>query len=116
MRMKSKMKQWAVYWGAPQPDGRGGSTFAEPIEIKVRWQRKQELFLDTDGREQISHASVYAYQDMQCGGYLFEGKIVDFDSAADTDNPMTVTDAFMIRNFGSSTNVKGSQMLRKIWL
>ena len=110
-----KLKQTAVYWGNPQSNGIGGRTFDEAVEIDVRWEQKQELFIDAAGQETRSNAVVYADQDVDMGGYLFLGELTDLSSIEEGD-PLAVDGAYEVRGFGSTPNLKADQSLRKIWL
>ena len=47
------LNQTAVYWGSPSYDGYSKRTFATPVEVSVRWEDKQELFTDSQGKEKL---------------------------------------------------------------
>ena len=89
--------QTAVYWGSPQDDGRGGFTFADPIEIQCRWQQNTEVIAmageDRKSREIVSKAQVWILQDVDEEGYLYLGTL-DSTGALDSseeENPAKVT-------------------------
>lgn len=109
------LKQTTVYWGNPQNDGFGGRTFDDPVEVDVRWEERQELFIDTNGQEVRSQAVVYIAQDVDMGGYLYLGDLDD-PSSAEEDDPLTVSGAYEIRGFQKIPDIKAGQFLRKIWL
>lgn len=110
----SALKQTAVYWGNPTPDGLGGRTFDDPVEISVRWERKQELIIDQNGEEVTSHAIVYVSQDMELGGYLYLGALADLSSS--TENPQEVDEAREIRRFDKIPDLRGTRFTRAAWL
>lgn len=107
-------KQTAVWWGNPVPTGGGGRTFDAPIEITVRWQEKQELFVDAVGRTLTSSAVVYPARDLPAGGYLYLGILDDLPS--NPVDPETITEAREIRGSGWSTSVANSLTVWKVWL
>lgn len=115
MNLSKKLNQTAVYWGNPVNDGQGGRTFDDPVEIAVRWEQKQELFIDAAGQEARSSAVVYLAQDVVLGGFLYLGTLDDISSAEEAD-PMIVSNAYAIRNFQSIGNVKATTFLRRAWL
>jgi hypothetical protein len=90
--------QDAVYWGTPVNDGYGGYTFADPIEIKVRWEEKVRTVLDPFGEYKMSKAAIIVKQDLDYNGYMYLGTLVELQ--ADTEitiaNPKTVPMAFPI--------------------
>lgn len=113
----SKMrKQVAVYWSSPVEDGYGGATFADPAEITVRWEQKQELFIDRFGNEVRSNAVVYVGQDVDLGGYLYLGELTDLDSTVITPEDVTTGSVYEIRGFAKSPTIAGTKFVRKAWL
>lgn len=115
MNLSSKLNQTAVYWANPINDGQGGRTFDDPVEVAVRWEQKQELFADASGQTVRSMAVVYLAQDVVLDGFLYLGTLNDISSAEEGD-PMTLSNAYAIRNFQSTPNVKATTFLRKVWL
>ncbi len=101
--------QTATYWGAPVPDGYGGSTFTTPISIKVRWEEKQEEFLTSFGQPVFSQAVVRTDIDIDIGGYLFLGS----SSIAD---PTSVEGAFPVKRFSKTPDLRNAELARKVWL
>lgn len=113
--LTDKLKQTAVFWGNPQNDGAGGRTFDDPIELSVRWEQQQELFVDASGQESTSKAVVYVDQDVDIGGYLYLGDLDELSSAEESD-PLTVGEAYEIRSFKKLPDIKADRFLRKAWL
>ena len=87
--------QTAVYWGSPVADGKGGSTFADAVEISCRWEEKTQVISDAKGNEIISKAEILLTQDVDEEGWLFLGDLDDLDSAEEL-NPRTVEGAYRI--------------------
>ena len=116
MNLERKCKQDAVYWANPVPDGTGGHTYDTPEDIKVRWEDRQELFIDADGRERMSNAVVFYTLDFNLGGYLYLGTSADFDSSEDLSNPEVLDNCFKIMKTAKIPNIRGTQFWRKAWL
>lgn len=114
MDITGKLNQTAVYWGTPTASGRGGYIFASPIEISVRWEETQELFINDKGEQKLSRAKVYGNQDFDIGGYLYKGEETDLDS--NHDDPEIISGAYRIEGYNKAVNVKSTQYLRKVWL
>lgn len=104
-----------MYWANPQSDGFGGRIFDEPVEIEVRWEDRQELFIDANGQEVRSRSVVYLGQDINIGGYLYLGSLSGLSSDEES-NPLSVSAAYEIRGYQKVPNLKTEQFLRKVWL
>ena len=107
--------QTAVYWGSPMATGAGGRSFADPVELSVRWEQRQDLFTDGSGQESRSRAVVYVDQDLVESGYLYLGTLANRSSAEEGD-PLNVTDAYEIRSVEKIPSVNGNLFVRKVWL
>jgi hypothetical protein len=109
--------QDCVYWSTPVENGYGGKTFADPIEIKCRWEDKLQLIRLDDGNQISSRAIVYVLQELDEEGYLYLGTLDDLDSTEE-DDPTSITEgAYTIKKFEKSP-VLGSttQFAYKAWL
>lgn len=92
------LNQTVVYWGNPQPDGYGGYTYDDPIEISCRVEEVTEVIRSTMDEEIISRAAMYSDRRLDRGGYVYVGTLDDsiidaLDSDADPkelDNVMVV--------------------------
>lgn len=74
--------QPAVYWAPAGVNEYGGMTYADPVEIKVRWQGSHELLRTSDGEQIVARGELLTSTDLQEGGFLMEGLITDLDSGA----------------------------------
>lgn len=111
----AKYPQVAVYWGNPQNDGYGGRTFDTAVEVRVRWEDKQEIYQDPEGRELRSVAVVYPQIDLDLGGFLYLGTLDE--SWLDSDpTPKEVPAAKEIKQWGKVPNLRGTKFVRKAWL
>jgi len=105
-----KLKQDVTRWPLTGSDGFGGFTFGSPVKFKGRWEDKAELFLNLDNEEEVSNAICYLAGDITVGDYFALG-----DHTA-TAVPTTLDVAFRSRNYGKSTDLRGLNALRKVWL
>ena len=112
--LTKSLKQTCVYWGSPATIGYGGYSFSEPVELACRWEARQELFINAQGKEERSQAVVYLSQDVDLGGYLYLGEIDDFDSSA--PDPQNVAGVKEIKSLKKIPNMKATAFLRKVWL
>jgi len=109
MKLAKYFTSTATYWGPGVPDGFGGTDWPDPVLINVRWEGRNELFVDADGVEVRSQSVVYPDQDVELGGYLCHGE----SSASD---PTTVDGALEIRAVRKIPNLRATQSLTKVWL
>jgi hypothetical protein len=57
--IKRMRRQTAVYWGPGGEGEQGQRIYADPVEIKCRWEQVEEEYLDMGGNRQLSRARVY---------------------------------------------------------
>lgn len=117
MNLQKYLNQTAVYWGSPSPNGFGLYTYGDPVEIKVRYSEKQEKFLSGPGvdkavEELLSKSIALAETDMEIGGRLYLGGLIDLDSDSDPDELFALT----VKGFEKIPNKKATAFLRKAWL
>ena len=86
------LRESVTYWAPASVNNFGDPSFATPVTVKVKWEDRTELFIDGEGREQRSKSVVYVDTDLVTGGYLFRGASVVAD-------PLSVTGAFMVKDF-----------------
>ena len=112
--LTDQLRQTAVLWQNPVPDGFGGQTFGHGVEIKCRWEEKQELFVDFAGRTVLSRAVVYVDRDLQPHDYLYLG--TNEDLATVGIQPFDVAAAFEVRAFKKVPNIDATRFVRTAWL
>ena len=113
--LTKNLRQDLVYWGTPANDGLGGVTFANPINIKGRWEDTQKKFIDSNGQEIVSSSIVYLGQDIDIGGWLFRGKILDI-APAKRNSPAEVNGAKEIRVFNKIPDINAINFERTVVL
>lgn len=102
-----KMYQTATYWA---PGGRtvtGQATFLAPVNISCRWEDKQTLIKNKEGKDVVSDATVYTDRPLAIEGYLKLGVSVETD-------PRSV--AREIQAVGKTVNVRARKRLNKVLL
>jgi len=114
-RIESMLKQTAVYWGGPVERGAAGKTFADAIDVPVRWESKHETFTDANGDEQQSSSVVYCATTLTIGGYLYLGTLDDLSSGDEVD-PMNLDGAWEIRGRFDTPDARAKKTVRKHWL
>lgn len=110
------LKQDIVYWAFSSRDEYGTEIFAAPVEIKGRWEKSNEKFLDGDGNEVVSSSVVFLTQDVSEGDWVFLGKIADIASSEGSTDPVVVTGAEEVRRFNKTPDHKGTSFERKALL
>jgi len=113
--MKVRRTQTAVYWALTGVNGYGEPIFAEPVEMLVRWEDKQERFVSKDGTEHTSSSVVYPPSQPVLGGYLYLGTLASLSSAEEGD-PRSVSGAKEIKSVNTSPNLKGDYLFTKVFL
>jgi len=117
MNLSKYFNQTACYWGNPEPDGFGGYTFDDPVEVKVRWTVKQEKFLSSQGvgngvEEILSRVTVLSETDFDMNGRMALESLVDLSSGQlpETEGALT------IMGFEKIPTKDATQFLRKAYL
>lgn len=105
--------QDCVYWGSPVENGYGGVTYAFPIEIKCRWEDRQQIIGTITGNQIIgfqnmSRAIVYVDRDVDVDGWLMLGTLDDLtdsegDSSGEYYDPHQIANAYIIKRFEKMT-------------
>lgn len=84
-------RQWCVYWEWIGQDAHGKDVYAEPIEIKVRWEDRQERDISPlTGEEVMVRSTIYVDRDMTLGGVLWLGLLVDAPNTPPEHNKIKV--------------------------
>ena len=109
-----KRKQTAVYWEYTGEGGTGVPVFEDPVEILVRWEDKQEIYIDADGEEARSSAIVYPAVEVANKGYLFLGDLTDLSS--DPSDPREFPAARRIGKVDGSPDLEATGTFWKVYL
>ena len=106
---KARLKQKAVYWGSPVPNGYGGINYASPVEINCRWVDKQERFVGMNNIEHVSKAVVVVDTNVVLGGRLALMELADLNSSQLPEDEVT----YEIKGILKSPDYKGTIFMRK---
>lgn len=109
------LKQTAVLWTVSTTDGYAGRTYAAGVAIIVRWLDKQELFIDSQGREVRSQAVVIVDRAIATGSYLYLGTLASLSAGQQAD-PKLVATAREVRAVSAVPNARATATVRKVWL
>lgn len=97
--LKEFLTGYAVWWRAGGTDRYGDYTYAEPVEIRCRWDEVGQEYLDQAGARRISNATVMVDRDMEPGGMLWQGR---FETLVDPGVPERNEGARKIEKFEKS--------------
>jgi hypothetical protein len=113
--MRIPRKQTAVYWAPTGQDGYGEHTYAQPVELAVRWEERNELFINKEGREVRSEVVVYPIQALQNEGLLYLGLLSGLTDPQKA-NPRSIAGIHEIKAVQSLPNFKATQFIHRAWM
>lgn len=121
MSIISRMrKQIAVYWALAASesagedwDDMGQPQWATPVEIECRWEDDQVEFISKDGSKLVSRSVVYVDRDVNIGGVLMLGELVD---VVEEENVLENDGAWEIRGYSKIPSLKATEFLRTAYL
>lgn len=87
--------QTAVYWAPLDSDGYGGMIYADPREIKVRWDDVTEVIKADNGEEITSRARLLVTEKLEYKGCVWLGKLNEL-SIDKKNDPRMILDAYEI--------------------
>lgn len=105
--IKRMRKQYAVWWARTTADAYGRFAFANPVEIRCRWEDRVVEFLSPQGERELSASLVYVDREMSVGDMLKEGNL---ESSMTTD-PSQETGVGEIRRFEKLPNLRNTETL-----
>lgn len=106
---KMLKKGRAVYWAPKGVDDFGQPKYDEPVEIKCRWEDRNEQFINQAGEQVVSKSIVYVDRKLQLGGMLAKGTLENLTSqTVPANNP----DSGEIRGWGEVPNINQDKFLR----
>lgn len=115
MKYSRYLKQKAVYWESLGLDDFGKPLFKEPVEIDVRWEEVNELFINSSGEQERSKAKVFVKDELSERGVLFLGLLSTLTAEQKAD-PFILKSAYSIKSRKSIPSLSGSEFVRTIWL
>lgn len=90
--------QTAVYWGNPTPDGDGGMTYNDPVEVSVRWDDKFYVLETDEGKRIEIDAVVLVTTDLVMEGMMYLGTLESIEESGGTyPDPEDVEGSYEIK-------------------
>ena len=115
--IKKVLKMRAAYWEPEAPDDQGNRTFAEPVEIKCRWEERVQEFTGTNNEAMLSNAVVYVDRDVLLLGVLKLLEAGDtLSGLTSTTDPFANDKAWEIKRFDKLPTIKATQFVRTAFL
>ena len=119
MRILNTMRrQTAVYWAPAGLDEQGRQTYAAPVEMRVRFDKVTEVFLNRSNEEQISKAKVMMEGGLPTEtppfvveGLLWEGTLALLSSGQEADPVGMIPDVAQIERLDEIPTLKADQTL-----
>jgi hypothetical protein len=113
--VKIKRRQKAVYWGPVGVDAYGKTTFADPVEMNVRWEYVSKIFINPKGKEERSNSVVYPEDEVLVKGYMAPIELTSLNSANE-GYPEIVEGAREIRSVDKTPDIKYTGFLIEVYL
>jgi len=110
------LNQTLIYWAKGGQDVYNKPSFSNPVNKDCRWQEKEELFLDSEGKEKKSQAVILVDEDMAEGDFVYLGELGDSSSGASEIDPTVVDGAYEIKSFKKTPGIKANEYCRKVWI
>lgn len=73
----SKFKQIVTFWERGDPDGYGDYSYADPVQLKGRWEDSVKIIDTAFQREVVSTSQVFLGEALTPDGYLYLGDTVE---------------------------------------
>ena len=108
------LRQRAVYWAAPTNTGDGMKTYADPVEIKCRWEDISLTDLASLGVDTNIRSEVFIDRDVDEQGMLLLGRLLDVDSDL-LDDPVAAGASAIVR-FDKIPSLQANVFLRKVYV
>lgn len=107
MDLAGKLNQTLLYWAPTLTNRYGNVGFADPIEIKGRWEDHAERIILPDNSVFVSTARMFLLCPVELRGYLWLGDLCDYPGGSPSSN----NDASEIRITRFIPSVKNTQTL-----
>jgi len=100
--------------------GSGGTTYADPVEVKCLWEDAMQLVDDMKGREVQSSSTVYVDRALVPEGQIVKGRLRDFTDEQKADPlgaawPVALRPKKVIKA-GSYPWLHGPGTVNQVWL
>lgn len=107
-------KQICIHWPRIGTDEYGRAAgWGTPVEKACRWDGVSEKFVNAQGEEQLSRATVLV-DDVAVGDVLMLGMLED--SGLDLDDPLENEGAWVIQRYDSTPNFRNTETFCQAYL
>lgn len=103
--IKRMRRQRATYWATTTKDRFGTYSFADPVEIRCRWEDEQVDFRDFNNQEATSKSVVYVDREMKPGDRLKFGPMETDAAAPVIDETLEVRSTTRLPNLRCKENL-----------
>lgn len=103
--VKSVCVQSAIYWAPIGYDGYGSATYADPVEIKCRWDNVETVKDNTKMVQNEWIAEILITAPVEVEGYLMLGELPDYPDIMSA-NPLEYQKAYPIMSMSTTPLVK----------
>lgn len=111
--LKRNLLQTAIYWPPGTPDGLGGHSYGQAVEVACRWQNVSVIFRDARGEQVVSSAVVYVDRVVQIKGFL---ALSSFEEDLTYASPNDVTGSTEIRQVALFPALRNDKQIVKVYL
>lgn len=115
MQISKYLIDTAVLWAVTGKNAYNELIFSAGVEVFVRWEDKQEIFISEEGKELSSKAILHINQDVIPDSFMFLGDLDDLTTAQKADPKLCET-AYAVKSFKKTKSVGGIYILRKVYL
>jgi hypothetical protein len=105
--LKHLMKERIVHWANAVSDGYAGYTYDAKVEIKARWEDKQEWVRGADGVEKLCYGVVFTSVQIKPGDRLYRGRLT---------SDVVITDGRRVEAVQESQDIHGRIRMYKSWI
>lgn len=106
-----------VRWPHTGIDENGSPIVGDPVEVRCRWETKNEEYIAQDGTRQVSSGVIYVESDFSPGDFVREGAISDIDSSiTDLKDIRSIRGVWEVRAFNKSPTFRKGEFLRSLMI
>lgn len=103
------LPQTATHWAVNGITGTGQPQFDAPVQLKCRWEQRNDYVINDDGHEVLSRARIFLGVDVVVGDYLYLGVSTQAD-------PRGLVGAFKVLQFRKTPGLRAEIFERKAYL
>jgi hypothetical protein len=110
-------KQTLVYWRKTGSDPSGKPVYADPVEIKCRWEDRQQEVIASDGRTVIARGHLLLASPVLPGSLVFQGLLGDWKKLPNYPSPPTVNQGGReVVRADNTPDLKAQSFVNEAWV